>query len=147
MADLLTDSQRADIRAALKDVTDTFMKTPVVYHKAVDSLDRFNEDRGDMKLVDYNLSGLLEYMTNDKDEVDEAMEGSLNTQRVQVTFNLEDVAAVGLIADDIPTMQPESDFFTANGERYRVTYVGTDGPLTKRAILVVIKGKLQPKES
>ena len=148
MAKLLSPAQIVQIRAALQDVVDTFMDTPVLYKMSVDSLDRFNEDRKDEKFVDYELKGLVEYSTEKGEHLELEQDGALNTQDVKISFGLDDLDALGLITPELEVkFQVEKDYFITNGLKYKVTFVGLDGPIEKRNILVVIYGTREPIKS
>lgn len=140
---LLSDSDKAQIRAAIKSVTDTFMVTPVVYHLSEGSLDRWQEDKEDEVFVNYLLSGLTEYSNNDGDKVVTKLEGAKDYDDVTISFNLEDLQESGLISSEFdPIFVKEADYFTCRNKVYKVTDAYLDGPLDAKSMLVVIKGKL-----
>ncbi len=148
MADLLSPAQRAQIRLALKDVTDTFMKTPVVYSMKGESLDRFNEDRTDEGSTTFNFNALVEYPTEDSDKIQKFSEGALDTAEIMLTMNLEDLKAINFVnSSNICIGNDTKDYFTVNGEVYRVCLICYDGPLDQKNILVVIFGNKEKHKS
>lgn len=142
MSGLLSQAEEDEARAAIKLVTDTFMVTPIVYKMQVAVLDRFEEDRnGDFQT--YNLSGLVEPV---KKEIEEETEGSKDFADTMITFNLEDLQAQDLITPEFGLkFTAEQDYFISKGRTYRVTDAYTDGPLSAKDCLVIIKGKLSEK--
>lgn len=148
MASLLSPAQIAQIKAALHDVTDTFCVTPVLYLKATDSLDRFNEDRKDMEPVEFNLLALVEYEINKtEDFIIQTKDGALVTAQVKLTFNTEDLETARLITANYPNMQKEKDYFVVHNKRHRVVHVSMDGPIDDKAVLVIVFGELQANKS
>lgn len=153
MSSLLTPQQRADIRAALKDVTDTFMVTPVTYEVHGESMDQFNEDRTDEQVTEYDLLGLTEYSTSSQSskggDIKEEVGGAIDTSDIKVTFNLEDLEAVsGLInADHQAIFNMTKDYFTTKGIRYKVTYIQYEGPLDEKDCLLILYGRKEEPTS
>jgi len=144
--DLLSDAERSDIRNAVKDLTDTFAKSPVTYKFFTEALDRFEEDRTPV-YVTYNLMALEEASQSTTDYMKEFNhEGSRDDGDVKLTFNLEDLDAQGLIATDWGhKLQIESDYFILKGKVHKVIDVYLDGPLTDKNCLVIVVGKLADK--
>lgn len=144
--DLLTEAERREFRDAVKDVTDTFMKSPVVYKLFDEALDRFEEDRL-ATYTDYNIVGLEEALQATSDYMKEfTHEGSRDDGDKKLSFNLEDLELVSLINPDFsPKFKLECDYFILKGEVYKVIDVYLDGPLTDKNCLVVVVGKLSDK--
>lgn len=142
MSSLLSPEDHAEIRAALMLVTDTFMVTPVLYKKHVAVLDRFEEDR-EAQYLTYNLLGLVEPVKRD---IEEALSGSKDFEECMISFNLEDIQVAGLINSVFALdCDPETDYFITRGQTYRLTDAYTEGPLSAKDCLVIIKGKLSEK--
>ena len=145
---LLSSGQKADIRAAIKSVTDTFMVTPVVYHLKGESIDRFNEDRTDQANTDYNINGLVEYMQQDSDKVKEMSNGAISHAEVVVTCNLADLKTLGLVnSSNLCIGNDTKDYFTTNGETYKLELIKYDGPLDHQNVLVMIFGNKDKHKS
>lgn len=146
MADLLTDAERAEIRAVIRDVTDTFMKSPITYYKAGESVDIFQESKSDTPYSVYNLMGLLDYPMNVQDKMEEDVTGAWDYEYVDVTFNFEELQEKGLVsAEYAALMNPETDYFVCKGMLYKPEGIFYDGPLDAKAVLLVLKGRhVQP---
>ena len=139
MAGLLTPAEFREIRDAIRLVTDTFAKTPVLYHIGVDSLDRWQEDRADKLFYSIQLEALVE---SEPQTVQDSAGGYLDVQRVKLTFNLEYLQEMGLIESDFKVrFNDTKDFFTLKGEMYQVKNVSYDGPLSEQDVLVVVQGE------
>jgi uncharacterized protein (DUF934 family) len=142
MADLISNTERTEIRDAMKDVADTFFKTPVAYEHKGETLDFRNEDRPNEETTIYNLMGMVEYP---KEEVDEETGGSIKTADAKVTLLLEDLEQIAGVIDgnNMPIFDDTRDYFTAKGKRYKVTFVMNEGPLDEKDILVVVYGDIE----
>lgn len=137
---ILTDQQKADIRAAVRLVTDQFFVTPVTYKRFVESLDRWNEDRDDSTYMTFMLRAMVDYP---KKKNIESLQGLFNNADVVVTCNMEDLMSLDLVNDEkMPIMNPTKDYFIVNGQQYTMTGVTLDGPLDQQNILVIITGDL-----
>ena len=137
---LLSPAQDAQIRDAIKSVTDTFMVTPVTYHAAIDTVDRFQEDRA-KDFNDISISGLVEYPKNDRDKTEKAAGGAVDDSEVIVTLNWADGETAGLTtAENSLSCRSDKDFMTVKGVRYRLTLAVTDGPLSDVPVLIVLYG-------
>lgn len=138
---LLTPQQIADIKDVLKTVTDQFFVTPVTYHLAGESLDRFNEDRGDQVFTDYNLNGLVEFPYSTQAETEMTKAGGQDDKAVKVSFNFRDLITAGLTVGNETIMNPATDYMTINGIKYKVQYQALDGPLEAENVLVIVHGE------
>lgn len=136
---LLSAADIAEIRAAIQDVTDTFMVSPIVYKQATESLDEWQEDR-EMTYIEHDLLGLVEYPEG---KVVQDLDGANDFFDVMVSFNIEDLETLGLLTGDntVPFVASK-DRFIAKGKEYQTTFVGYDGPLEDKPVLYVIKGRL-----
>lgn len=145
---LLSSGQIADIRTAVKSVTDTFFVTPVVYHLKGDSIERFNEDRADQANTDYNINALVEYPQQDSDKVKEMSAGAISKADVVLSLNLADMKTAGLVNSSNLCIGNESkDYFTTNGETYKVELIKYDGPLSQQNVLLLIFGNKDKHKS
>lgn len=147
MADLLTDADRAEIRAALKDVADTFFKDTVLYYKAGESLDRFNEDRADQVDTELSLAAMVEY------EQAPRMYGNLvvkgggeSRETVKVTCFFTDLPAELKNSTEL-LCQDEKDYMIVKNQRYKVILAILDGPLTDLNVLAIIYGILEERNA
>lgn len=99
MSDLLSPGDWAEFKAAIKDVTDTFFKVPVVLKKKTRTYGAFNENKEDeTSNEDINLMGLLVYDKDGSGAVNTQREiGSANLTQGYIYFNVEDLDANNLI--------------------------------------------------
>ena len=142
MPSLLSNSQKLQIRKALRDVTDTFMVTPVTYHIAGEQLDRWNEDQEEQIYYDVNLKALVESITEDN-EIKRSVQGDRDLAELKITMNLEDMQDLGVITSDFKHIfNPTQDYFRHKGLLYKVIDIYYDGPLDEKDVLVVIEGEL-----
>jgi len=145
---LLSEAQKASIRASIKLVTDTFFDTTVAYELKGDSNERWNEDRADQESATYNLKALVEWSTLKSAEELETEQGAQERGDVKVTLHFADLRAFPALVDEANegvTMNSAKDYMTIKGERYRVTYVGYDGPLESENVLVIVRGVKEEK--
>lgn len=144
--DLLSDLDRLNIRNAIKDVTDTFMKTPVVYTlSSGETLDRFNRGMGTKQEQVVNLMALAEYKDNEGEFGKELPDGIKNEAQIKLTYNLEDLQALNLIDTSNWThpFKLGADTFTTQGCYYKLVWVGYDGSLDQKNVLVVMYGAIR----
>jgi hypothetical protein len=135
--DLLSDIARASIRAAIKDVGDTFFKTAITYNTPVASLDRFNEDRTDETYVTETLYVLLEAISQQiaYNETDEA--GAKPEGMVKLTGLYDDLPATLKNGDSL-LMDAERDWLSIDGKIFRIYNVSLDGPISSTQLLYII---------
>lgn len=145
---LLTPQQIAGIKDAIQTVTDTFFVTPVTYHLAGDSIDRFNEDRADQEFTDYNLKALVEFKTNESDKTTPQIDGAIEDYQVKLSFNYRDIIAANLHDGNNRTkMNSTKDYFTVHNRRFKVNYVGLDGPIEAENVLLIVFGVKEEEKS
>lgn len=143
MAELINQAQIEQIKAALKDVTDTFFKTPVSYKLAKPNLDRFKEDNTHTYDT-YELKALVEYESKDTDLINQTEQGSISHQRVKVSLNYRDLIPLGLTTgDNFVKMRATTDYMVINGQTWKVQFVGLDGPIEPENVLVIVRGDLE----
>lgn len=142
MPSLLSSGQKRRIRRVLRDVTDTFMVTPIVYHLAVDRFDRWSEDQEEQTYVDINLKALVESITTDN-EIERSVQGDRDLNEMKFTMNLEDMQDLGVITSDFKHIfNPTSDYLRHKGLIYKVIDIYYDGPLDEKDVLVVVEAEL-----
>lgn len=136
---LLSSAQKANIRSKIKEVTDTFFVTDLIYHFGYESLDRFQEDRGDMAYYSLPIQGFAENGSNEN-EIIERLQGIEDLHRMIFSFNITDLKALNLIDLDIKWVgNIDRDYITHKGDLYRIKDVKYDGPLDEEEILLVIE--------
>ena len=144
---LLSSNDKTKIRNAIKLVTDTFMVNSIEYFFCVESVDVFQEDRKDIIYKRIVLKGLVEPDTNTND-IEESIDGAHDFNTIIVTFNLEDLQALGLITNDFNyKFNPTKDYIKDKGLLYKITDIKMDGPLDSKNILVVLKCFLTKNET
>jgi len=141
MASLISEVEKEEIRAVLRDVTDTFFVTPVIYYLAETKLARFQEDDNFAEYVEHTLSALVEY--KESEGVKFSMQGAIDKSVVKVTLNVEDLIDLGLYENTNHTVpfKAEKDYMKINNLRYKVKHINFDGPLDRQNILVIIQGE------
>jgi len=134
------------ILKAIERVTDTFFDSPVTIYRAVDSIDRFNEDRKDTVWVEYKLNCLLEF--GGENQLQFTQQGYTEFYDVKCTLFFQDVKAVGLDLNNETILNQSTDYFVVNEKKYKIKGVSLDGPLTQENVLLIILGTLieQPTE-
>ena len=136
---LLSAAEKAEIRADIKLVTDTFYVTPVTWRQYTQSMARYNEDRDESRWTEHSLLCLAEYPT---EKVKQSLAGGFDGADVKVTFNMQDLQTAGHInADDLVKFSETKDEFVVNGELFKVSAISYDGPLDKLNVLCVITGE------
>ena len=148
---LLTPAELAEIRAAIRDVTDTFARTPVTYLLSLGSIDRFNEDRdktGNEDFETIELEGLVEFTEHRGDYMKRSEQGSEEKKLAKILFNYDVLEAAGLTTADLGLrFNVEKDYFYTQGVRYRVVYADLDGPMEPKNLLAVVIGEVDVKKA
>jgi hypothetical protein len=145
MADLLSSAQHALIRAAIQDVSDTFMDTTIVYHKAGTTVDDSMEDFSMQTYTDVNLKGLPEYQMNELDKLRLSPYGVADIAEMKVTFGFDDLVTAGIASGNVLLMNPAKDFLTVNGIRYKVIHAATEGFFTATPVLGIVYAQKEEK--
>lgn len=142
---LLSPDQWAQFEGAIRSVTDTFARLEVTYQLAKPNPDRWGEDQDDVAggYDPYTLAGLGTYGVTQGDQANETAAGTIANGGLSVSFNLEYLREQGLLNDGADTVKfnAATDYFTANGVRYKVEAVAYDGQLQSKYALVVVNGK------
>lgn len=142
---LLTNQQHLDIRAALRDVTDTFFTTPVTYRLHADEFGDGEMMNPAKPYTEFNLVGLPKYLKEDKDEVQRETSGAYSVVRVDVLFSMDNLITANLIDTDanppVPLFRPEEDEFLIAGEVFKVILVNVEGFFQPTGVLVRVRGE------
>ena len=91
--DLLTTSEREEIRGAIRDVTDTFFKVPVkiTFRIPESEFADFNENQSDMDEVVFDFNGLyVPDSTDDDSEADQRKDGFADMSEGKVFVHYQD---------------------------------------------------------
>ena len=140
---LLTAQQITEIKDALEDVTYTFFDTDVHYFRIVESLDRWQEDRGDTDFNEIMLKGFLEEDPSKRDKIKKMIPGATDFYDVMVLFNTRDLDKLGLLVHDQDgsfraVFKVADEHFTISGVKYRIEKVYLDGRFDKQPILAIV---------
>ncbi|MCB9047613.1 MAG: hypothetical protein H6550_15880 [Chitinophagales bacterium] len=149
MSDLLTPSDRAEIRAALRDVSDTFNKTTITYKKWVGRATRFSS--GDSTYTDYSILALVEYgnLESGRFIIQESVNdsGKLNSASVRITMNVDYLNSTHSLWDgtnNVALMNYGADRLFIGDQEYDITQLTYDGPLEAKPILCIIYADPKP---
>lgn len=147
--DLLSATQRLQIRGALQNVFDTFCKTPIEYHLKGESADRWQEDKDDEEDAVHTLMGFVEFRANETDEVDWKRDGLLDDAHLSVLLGLDDLIALGLInpTTNEPIFDVTRDEMKINGEWFRVIFKAIEGAFEQKNVMVKLYGQRMAKVS
>lgn len=142
---LLTAAQIAQIRGAIKDVTDTFAITPITLYQVDVIDDIFNEDRDNTTTTVFNVNALAEIDQEDMAK-EEGETGAVDYDRVKLTLNVDDMITAGVVVavgDGTfkSVLESERDLFLYKAELYRILDITFDGPLEPKEVLLTIKGE------
>lgn len=142
MADLLSDAQHLEIRAALQNVVDTFHDTPVFLHiPNEDYVAEFMEDLNPASTV-YEVKALVEYPNLTQSTGVATEDGTILHFEVKAQIGIDDMSAVDLInTEGLPIFTPKNGFMLINGEKYEIVYYNIDGAFQKKNILCYVYGK------
>lgn len=134
MPSLISDGEFAEIRDALRDVTDTFHQLEIIYRQYQGSIDRFQRDRNETAPVDIPVNTFLEY--KGKPVVMDQL-GTLDYEELNAAFNYDYLQGINLIdANGNPVMTPDKDYMIIRGITFRIIAVTTDGQLKDTPVLV-----------
>lgn len=152
MPDLLSSSDWLEIRAAVKDVTDTFLKLPVVYiQRTTRKLSAFHENRSaDLLQTNYNLFSLMvpENTERGRAQVDQRLSGSIDLSEGYLLFSYPDLQILSLIgADGRPVFVANKDSFLLLGKEVSIIGVNLVGPTQTNFQLVKVHYKQQMTDS
>ena len=141
MADLLSSGPIANIKLALKDVTDTFFKTSITYQRHKEVLDRFNEDRDKVDVPEtFTLLAGIEYGKG-AGEINETESGAEDNSTVMLMIAFGDLPAQ-MRDGNLAVVNPTTDYFLLNGIKYRVnTPAIYDGFFDATPVLINIGGE------
>lgn len=116
---LLSDTERLEIRQVMGDIADTFHNTPVTFKVYSGSIDRMG--RGTKVLTETIVNCLVVYndMASDSNLVGEA--GVLSRQGATVYANIQRLNTAGLLDENYrPKFETETSLLVIDGEEYRM---------------------------
>lgn len=123
---LISNKNRLKIKAAIKSVTDTFMKKPLVYHRKTTSLDIFQENRNPKKDQTYNLLGFVKFNAGPggigTDTYNNEGDGAFDDSDGYILFHIDDLRDAGLLdSNDNFLGASNSDTVIYQGDTLRIT--------------------------
>lgn len=142
MTDIISASEKADFFSAIKDVTDSFGKNTIVYHRVTTDYDQYSENNKPTE-IDMNLKCRV---TIEQDENAVQEEGTLDKTILKAMFNFADLkgASPTLTSGNEAIFKNEVDEFTYLGTRYRVkniNYLNSDFAGQNAVCQVIMKRK------
>lgn len=151
MAELLSDSDWQEFQDAIQDVTDTFMKHSIVYHKITTKYSTWQENKeNNSDTQDFNLLALSVYAKTGSGGKDKRLAiGSQDLTEGYLLFNWWDLEAKGLInpIDKTPLFNTNLDEATFFGNRYMLTGTEQVGPFREQFALVKVHFKRTIKKA
>lgn len=147
MVGLLSAAEIAEIRGAIKSVSDTFMVTPVTYYRQMGMNDANMEDNTAEAFKIYSFKVLVEFITGtEESQMKKFNEGSFDFGDITLTANIEDLDDIDFMDDQwMPKNRIETDYFLCMGKLYKVLDTALDGPLEQKQVLVMMSGELYTK--
>lgn len=138
--DLLTQGERDEIRAALRDVTTgTFCKTPVVFKKKSTDYDRW----GNGNEVSYTETVALCFVEYPMLEVNDGLASTSGMSEpfdIKLMINVEEAQTSNIFALPNIVLVSVGDLFVCNDESYKIEDWNTSGNFEQRSILLIISG-------
>ena len=122
MTDLLSPQDTAEFFAAIKDVTDTFYKTPIVYLQINKDFDLWERERPDT-VTEVNLLCRPNKQDDTEDEMVERSEGAINEGQTEFQFNFDDLKVAGLTSGEQVTFKEGVEFFKWENEVYKIMLI------------------------
>lgn len=146
MAGLLSDTDILEIRDAIKQTTDTFLRLPIIYHLREKNFDRLNPDLA-LSKTDFELSALQVYdKTSDTALVDKKTQGKIDLSEGYLLFNFEDLDTAGLIDSEGRFKgKATQDEFTAQGTLFEISGADALGQLDEKFSLLKLWFKRKMK--
>jgi len=116
---LLSDTDRLEVRSAIGDIADTFHNTPVTFNIYQGSIDRMGH--GTKSLVSTTVNCLVVYSDASSDSNLVTESGTLSRQGATVYANTQRLLAAELLNENYrPIFDTETSTVTIDGEEYRM---------------------------
>lgn len=144
MAKFLSDSDFADIRAAINDVVDTFANIEVTYKKlGRRTLSRFNRElTDDQVFTDITLNALQIWEQNEKGFAQVDVKGKWDFSEGYALIAYDAIAAADLVDEDGNVlMEEEVDNIVIKGITYEVRGIIQLGPIKDVDSIVKVQFK------
>lgn len=132
--DILSANEVAQIRSAIRDVTDTFLQIPVIYQLKQNQIDRFNED-AKPPTIQYSLVCLQIFSPNGTVQMTKL--GKYDLTDGYILFNYQYLKEKEMIDPNGNFIgNANADFFIIQGNTYEITAINLLGPLKDTYSLV-----------
>jgi len=144
MTKLLTDSDFAQIRTAVNDISESFLQKTVVYKRKIESLDRMNRDlnvKGSFS--DVNLDVLVVW--EQTEVVTDRTTGTMDLSDGYILVNYDAIAATSLMISVKLITNVAIDKIVLDGSEMRLIGIETLGQLKDTFTMVkfYVKRKLK----
>lgn len=144
MTKLLTDSDFAQIRTAVNDISESFLQKTVVYKRKIESLDRMNRDlnvKGSFS--DVNLDVLVVW--EQTEVVTDRTTGTMDLSDGYILVNYDAIAATSLMISGKLITNVAIDKIVLDGSEMRLIGIETLGQLKDTFTMVkfYVKRKLK----
>lgn len=144
MASLLTDSEFNEIRDTIKDVTDTFLRLPIVWKKDKNTATRFMRDIDGVRTYDdIALSGLVVW--NDQGNgalLSKGLNGAIDLADGYVLLNYEDAQTAGVVSSTHnQIVNPAKDYLVFDNEKHEILSLNMLGQLKDKNCLLKVHFK------
>lgn len=139
MSTLLTDNDFDEIRSAIKDVTDTFMQKPIIYHLDSNTATRMMKDINTQRnFTAINLLALVVWENQNNEGKNETSRvGDIDLTVGYVLINFEDAKVAGILNNlDELLINPPQDKISFTGMDYDIIGVNVIGQLKDKECLV-----------
>ena len=120
----------SQIEQAYRDIMETYSNNSVTLKVASNSVDRFNEDRGDITFTDYTFLAIVIFGKN-PDQADPNLGGAVDITKAQVIVHMDILAALGLLdSNNMPTIATRAaseSLMVINGQNYIINDIAQQG--------------------
>lgn len=136
-----------EIRASVKQTTDTFFTIPAVISREGPSLDPFNEDRDDVSSNQITVNCLAVYETKGMEAMAKVIRnGTYDFDSGYALFNVEDLVASGLIdVTGTALIEATKDTIILGGEPFKIEGINPIGWFVDAFTLVKVHFQRQVK--
>jgi hypothetical protein len=144
---LLSQDDLDEIKAGIKDVTDTFFTTVITYRRAKTILDRYGEGQNNgttSAFEDFVMPCKVKYMD---DEISRNIIGASSFRGVKLSFNADFWVTNNLYIDGEVKASQTKDYVLVNGKIYKVTAITPSGAFERRNLLITVLADLPPQKT
>jgi hypothetical protein len=135
--DLLSEAEKAEVAAAIKDVTDTFFKDQITYQNMSGTFSRMGNNNNAIP-TNVSLLGRVTYKETDSQQGVKTLEGIDDKQSVEMRFNANDLRDANVMINDTPSFNMHKDYFIYEGLKYLLTMLSHDDSDFAGNIMIVV---------